>query len=97
MERRALLGLFLAVFLVPQGTGSPPHPDFSGIWKQSNERCIPVKTGNVTLRIDHRDPELIVETSILRGAGLPRQAVQRYSTTPGDLSMELIAIRSGRH
>jgi hypothetical protein len=53
-------------------------PDFSGIWKQSNEECLPRRTGDVTLRIEHRDPELVVETT---SKGLiTRHALQRYST-----------------
>ena len=53
-------------------------PDFSGIWKQSNELCSPKRTGDVTLRIEHRDPRLIVETT---SKGLiTRHALQRYST-----------------
>jgi len=68
------------VLLVRGGLCSPPHPDFSGTWKQSNERCIPKRTGDVTLLIDHRDPDLVVETTIVRTAGAPRHAVQRYST-----------------
>jgi hypothetical protein len=55
-----------------------PVPDFSGSWKQSNEQCSPKRTGNVTLRIEHRDPELIVETT---SKGLTtRHALQRYTT-----------------
>jgi hypothetical protein len=80
MKRRLFLGLLPALLLVPAGICSPPNPNFSGTWKQSNERCIPTRTGNVTLHIEHRDPELIVETTALRTSGPPRHAVQRYST-----------------
>ena len=44
----------------PQAT-----PDFSGLWKQDNDRCQPKRNGDVTLRIEHHDPELTVETSIV--------------------------------
>jgi hypothetical protein len=71
---RALI-LSLAVMMVAQ-----PAVNFSGTWKQSNERCIPKRTGDVTLRIDHQDPRLVVETMILRGAAPARHAVQNYST-----------------
>src|SRR3984957_7583579 len=55
-----------------------PKSDFSGIWKQDNERCSPRRTGDVTLRIEHRDPEMIVETT---SKGLiTRHALQRYTT-----------------
>jgi len=55
-----------------------PIPDFSGTWKQSNEQSSPKRTGDVTLRIEHRDPELVVETT---SKGLiARHALQRYTT-----------------
>ncbi len=55
-----------------------PIPDFSGTWKQSNEQSLPRRTGDVTLRIEHRDPELVVETT---SKGLTtRHALQRYTT-----------------
>jgi hypothetical protein len=76
MQRRLFLGLLLA----STGVCSPTSPNFSGTWKQSNERCTPKRTGDVTLHIDHRDPDLIVETTVLRSSGPPRHAVQRYST-----------------
>jgi hypothetical protein len=53
-------------------------PDFSGSWKQSNERCSPKRSGDVTLKIEHRDPQLVIETT---SKGLTtRHAVQRYTT-----------------
>jgi hypothetical protein len=53
-------------------------PDFSGIWKQSNERSLPKRTGEVTLRISQRVQELTVETT---SKGLiTRHAVQHYTT-----------------
>lgn len=55
-----------------------PIPDFSGTWKQSNEQSLPRRTGDVTLRIEHRDPEFVVETT---SKGLiARHALQRYTT-----------------
>jgi hypothetical protein len=52
--------------------------NFSGTWKQSNEQSSPKRTGDVTLRIEHRDPELVVETT---SKGLiTRHALQRYTT-----------------
>jgi hypothetical protein len=41
---------------------------------------VPKRNGDVTLRIEHHDPELIVETTALRNSGSPRHAVQRYTT-----------------
>lgn len=58
----------------PQGT-----PDFSGMWKQDNDRCQPKRNGDVTLHIAHRDAELTVETSISRASGNTRHAVQTYT------------------
>jgi hypothetical protein len=80
MKRRLFLGLLPALLLAPTGICSPPNPNFSGTWTQSNERCTPRRTGNVTLHIDHRDPDLIVETAVLPNSGPARHAVQRYST-----------------
>jgi hypothetical protein len=80
VHRQLFLSLLLTLLLGPTGTCSPPNPDFSGTWKQSNERCTPKRTGDVTLRIDHRDPELTVETTVLRSSGPPGHALQRYST-----------------
>jgi hypothetical protein len=60
--------------------------DFSGLWKQDNDRCLPKRNGDVTLRIEHHDPELTVETTILHGSQNPRHAVQRY-TTDGRVSV----------
>ena len=59
----------------PQGT-----PNFSGLWKQDNERCQPKRNSDVTLRIDLRDPELTVETTMVQGSGSARHALQHYST-----------------
>jgi hypothetical protein len=80
MNRRILLGLLLAALVVTPGVCSPPKPDFSGTWKLSGERSTPKRAGNATLYIEHRDPELTVETTITRGSGTPRHAVQRYTT-----------------
>jgi len=52
-------------------------PDFSGLWKRN---------GDVTLRIEHRGPELTVETSISRNSSRSRHAVQKY-TTDGKISV----------
>lgn len=60
--------------------------DFSGLWKQDNDRCQPKRIGDVTLRIELHDPELTVETSISRNSASSRHAVQKY-TTDGKVSM----------
>jgi hypothetical protein len=52
--------------------------DLSGTWKQDNNRCIPKRSGDVTIDIRYRDPELVVETN---SKGLiTRHAIQRYTT-----------------
>jgi len=61
-------------------------PDFSGLWKQDNDRCQPKRSGNVSLSIEHRDPQLTVETTIYRGSQPARHAVQQY-TTDGKISV----------
>jgi hypothetical protein len=55
-----------------------PLPDFSGNWKQSNEQCSPKRTCDVMLKIQHRDPELVVETT--SKGRTARHALQRYTT-----------------
>jgi hypothetical protein len=59
--------------------------DFSGLWKQDNDRCQPMRSGDVTLHVEHHDPEFTVETTISRASG-PRRAVQRH-TTDGRVSV----------
>jgi hypothetical protein len=81
-----ILAALFAVIIAGSGTRAQTLPNFSGLWKQSNERCVPRRTGEVILRIDHRDPILTVETSSSRGSAAPRQAVQRY-TTDGKVSV----------
>ena len=75
----AVITLIAGLMAVPQ-IGAQAQPDFTGNWKQSNERCVPRRTGNVDLRIDHRDPKLIVETTMSREAAPARYAVQHYTT-----------------
>lgn len=60
--------------------------DFSGLWKQDNDRSQPRRNGDVTLRIEHRDPVFTVETAISRNAASSRHALQKY-TTDGKVSV----------
>jgi hypothetical protein len=62
------------------GAWAQTGPDFSGIWKQDNDRSQAKRGGDTTLRIVHRDPDLTVETSISRDSVLVRHAVQKYTT-----------------
>ena len=55
-------------------------PDFSGLWKQDNDRCQPKSNVVIMLRIEHHNPELTVETSISRNSATSRRAVQKYTT-----------------
>jgi hypothetical protein len=81
MKRRLFLGLLPALLLVPPaGICSPADPNFSGTWKQRNERSVPTRTGNVIVQIDHHDPDMTMETTILHGSAAPRHSVQRYTT-----------------
>jgi hypothetical protein len=79
MERRLFLGLLTRLLLVPHGICSSANPNFSGTWKQSNERSTPARKGDVTLNIDHRDSQLTVETTILRSSAEPQHASQHYT------------------
>ncbi|AXC15931.1 hypothetical protein ACPOL_6719 [Acidisarcina polymorpha] len=85
MKRRLFFGLLLMALVACHGMCSPPNPDFSGVWKLNGERSTPKRSGNVTLRIDHHDAQLNVETTIRRGSGAARTAMQRY-TTDGKVS-----------
>src|ERR1700761_233325 len=76
----------LLLLMLPSSARPQTHPDFSGMWKQDNDRCQPKRNGQVTLRIEHHGPELKVETTILRGSQTPRRAVQQY-TTDGNVSV----------
>jgi len=70
----AMLMAIAAVGIHAQGT-----PEFSGLWKQDNERCQPKRNGNITLRIEDHGAELTVETLITRNSSSPRHAVQKYT------------------
>ena len=72
---RLLLLIAIAAFGL---AAEEPLPDFSGSWKQSNAQCSPPRTGEVTLKIEHRDPELLVETASM--GRTVRHALQRYTT-----------------
>ena len=61
-------------------------PEFSGLWRQDNARSQPKRSGEVRLRIEHHDPELTVETTIVPDSGKPRHALQNY-TTDGKISI----------
>jgi hypothetical protein len=78
--RPALLRIALLAFFAAGAAAYAQPPDFSGLWKQDNDRCQPKRSGDVTLRIQHREPEFTVETTISRGSDSPRHAVQRYAT-----------------
>jgi hypothetical protein len=74
---------FLGILLLSTAAAvawSQATPDFSGLWKQDNERSQPKRKGDVTLRIERHDPELTVETSISRISASSRHAVQMYIT-----------------
>ena len=74
-----LMPLLLSIAIAAFGLAAEgPLPNFSGSWKQSNEQCSPQRTGEVTLKIEHRDPELVVETTSKGRAA--RHALQRYTT-----------------
>jgi hypothetical protein len=83
--------IFLGILLLSMAVNvawSQGTPDFSGLWKQNNDRCQPKRNGEVTLRIEHHDPELTVETSISRSSASSRHAVQKY-TTDGKVSLSI--------
>ena len=79
MFHRITIALLLVFTLTFAGRAAT-RPDFSGTWKQSNERCIPPRTGDVQLRVDHQEPRLSVETTAVRGSAPLRHAIQQYTT-----------------
>jgi hypothetical protein len=76
----------LMLSAAPVAAQTQTTPDFSGLWKQDNDRCQPKRSGDITLRIEHLAPALTVETTISRAPANPRQAVQKY-TTDGKVSV----------
>jgi hypothetical protein len=80
MNRRLFLSGPLALFLTARAICEPSNPNFSGTWKQSNERSTPARTGDVTLKIDHHDPNFDVETFIISKSASNRHALQHYTT-----------------
>jgi hypothetical protein len=81
--------IFVGILLLSTAAAvawSQGAPDFSGLWKQDNDRRQPKNNGDVTLRIEHHDPELTVETSISRNSASSRHSVQKY-TTDGKVSV----------
>jgi hypothetical protein len=81
--------IFLSILLLSTAAAvawSQVTPDFSGLWKQDNDRCQPKRNGDLTLRIEHHNPKLTVETLISRNSASLRHAVQKY-TTDGKVSV----------
>jgi hypothetical protein len=81
--------IFLGILLLSAAAAvawSQGTTDFSGVWKQDNDRCQPKPNGDVMLRIEHHDPELTVETSISHNSASSRHALQKY-TTDGKVSV----------
>jgi hypothetical protein len=76
--RRPLLLLLLCTAMA--AAQAQTAPDFSGTWQQDNDRCQPKRSGDVTLLVDHRDPQLTVETTIARNGQHSRHAIQIYAT-----------------
>jgi hypothetical protein len=82
MRRFAYTAAFLLLFLVRCSPMlvAQSKPDFSGVWQQDNAHSLPARSGEVTLRIVYRDPELSIETTILRTGQAKQYALQRYTT-----------------
>jgi len=83
---RICLSIFFLLSAMAVTARPQAAPDFSGLWKQDNDRCQPKRNGDVTLRIEQEDPELTVETTITHGSLNSRHAVQKY-TTDGKISV----------
>jgi hypothetical protein len=72
-------------------------PDFSGLWKPDSDRCRPNRSGDFTLHIDHRNPQLTVETTISRGPENSRRAAQQNSILSGLPTASRREWRRARH
>jgi hypothetical protein len=81
----SILFLLSAMVVVVRAQSAP---DFSGLWKLDNNRCLPKRRADVTLRIEHHDPEFTVETSIAGNSASLRHALQKY-TTDGKSSVSI--------
>ena len=77
---RICLSILFLLLTMAVSAGAQSAPGISGLWKQDTDRCQPKRKADVTLRIEHYDPELTVETSISRSLGNARHAVQKYTT-----------------
>ncbi len=87
MHRCTRAGLSVLLLVAMAGVARPQTaPDFSGLWKQDNDRCQPKRSGDVTLRIVQDRTELTIETSASHGSQNPRHAVQKY-TLDGQVSV----------
>lgn len=86
MIREIALIMSFVVMAANPGMWAQRAVNFSGTWKQDNDRCQPKRSGDVTLHIEHHDPELTVETSISHGSLSSAHAVQKY-TTDGRVSV----------
>jgi hypothetical protein len=87
IHRWTRVRLSILLLLAVTGVAWPQTvPDFSGLWKQDNDRCQPKRGGDVTLRIEQNSRELTVETSISHSSPNFRHAVQKY-TTDGRVSV----------
>lgn len=92
MRKSSRLGwprILLSAFILSAITVSAwtqAAPNFSGLWKQDNDRCEPKRSGDVTLHIEQNGRNFTVETSIVPSSSTPRHALQKY-TTDGKVSV----------
>lgn len=64
---RCSIRFFLSIFwlsAIPMAGKAQALPNFSGQWKQDNDRCQPKRHGLVTLHIEHHNPELTIESLV---------------------------------
>jgi hypothetical protein len=82
LMRRSIGSRLIMLLLAAVTVAAWPQtvPDFSGMWKQDNDRCQPKRSGDVMLRIEDHDSQLTVETTISHGSLSFGHAVQKYAT-----------------
>jgi hypothetical protein len=74
-----VLAALLAVPALTAALHAETHPDFSGVWKQANERCIPKQSGEATITIKQHDPQISIEMASKMGTAPVSRGEKLYT------------------
>ena len=80
MRRPVLVLLSIATALSVTPLSARVRPNFSGAWKQNNDRCVPKQRSTATITIKNLDPQLTVEIASVSGSAPLSRAVKQYTT-----------------